>query len=114
VFSYARSAQQLEKLAREARGRARAGSPREAVHEADVVLLAVHWSRVNDVLDQAGDLSGTVVIVAALIRDIGFEPLDSGPLRVARFMEPFGLLMAQLAYETDAGPEVAYRFERFE
>jgi hypothetical protein len=28
-------------------------------------------------------------------------------------MEPFALLMAQLAYEGDGGPELAYRFERF-
>jgi hypothetical protein len=28
-------------------------------------------------------------------------------------MEPFSLLMGQLAYEGDAAPEVAYRFERF-
>jgi len=28
-------------------------------------------------------------------------------------MEPFALLMGQLAYEGDGGPEIAYRFERF-
>ena len=28
--------------------------------------------------------------------------------------EPFALLMGQLAYEGDGGPEIAYRFERFE
>ena len=27
--------------------------------------------------------------------------------------EPFTLLIAQLAYEGDEGPELAYRFERF-
>ena len=39
--------------------------------------------------------------------------MDAGPLRIARYMEPFGLLVAQLAYEGDGGPELAYRFERF-
>ena len=35
------------------------------------------------------------------------------PMRVfARYTEPFTLLIAQLAYEGDAGPELAYRFER--
>jgi hypothetical protein len=29
-------------------------------------------------------------------------------------MEPFSLLMGQLAYEGSAGSEIAYRFERFE
>ena len=38
---------------------------------------------------------------------------DAGPLRIARYLEPFTLAMAQLAYEGDDGPEVAYRIERF-
>jgi len=32
----------------------------------------------------------------------------------ARYTEPFSLLVAQLAYEVEGGPELAYRFERFE
>jgi 8-hydroxy-5-deazaflavin:NADPH oxidoreductase len=46
VFSYARSEQKLKVLARDAKGKARAGTPREAAQEADAVLLAVHWSRI--------------------------------------------------------------------
>src|SRR5512143_573004 len=186
VFSYARSAQKLQRLAREARGKARAGTPGEAAREADALLLAVHWSRVDDVVRQAGDLSGKVIvtcslpmtaddtdlviahtssgaealakriagarvvsafgtvpsevlfgvfearrkatkpslvycgdharskrIAAQLIGDVGFDPVDAGPLRIARYIEPFTLLIAQLAYEGDGGPELAYRFERF-
>src|SRR5437879_7580832 len=66
VFSYARSEQKLTKLARDAKGKARAGTPREAAQEADAVLLAVHWSRVDDVLEQAGDVSGKVVVTCSL------------------------------------------------
>jgi len=186
VFSYARSEQKLKKLARDAKAKARAGTPREAAQDADAVLLAVHWSRVDDVLNQAGDLSGKLVltcslpmndddtalvvahtsssaeelakkipkagvvaafntvpsevlfdvyeakrkasrpslvycgdnpkakkVAASLIRDVGFDPMDAGPLRIARYTEPFGLLIAQLAYEGKGGPELAYRFERF-
>jgi predicted dinucleotide-binding enzyme len=186
VFSYARSEQKLKRLAREAQGKARAGTPSEAGRDADALLLAVHWSRVDDVLTQAGDLSGKVIVTCSLpmnanstglvvahtssgaeelakkirrakvvsafgtvpsevffgvfdarrkanrpnmvycgddagakdvastlIRDVGFEPLDAGPLRIARYMEPFSLLMGQLAYEGDEGPEIAYRIERF-
>src|SRR6202162_3882784 len=40
---------------RDAKGKARAGTPREAAQEADAVLLAVHWSRIKDVLNQTGD-----------------------------------------------------------
>ena len=60
-----------------------------------------------------GDDSGGKEIAAELIRDVGFEPVDAGPLRIARYTDPFALLVAQLAYEGEAGPELAYRFERF-
>jgi predicted dinucleotide-binding enzyme len=66
TFSYARRAQKLQRLAREAKANARAGTPREAAREADVLLLAVHWSRVDDVLRQAGDLSGKVIVTCSL------------------------------------------------
>jgi predicted dinucleotide-binding enzyme len=186
VFSYSRSRQKLERLARDAGGSARAGTPREAAQDADALLLAVHWSRIDDVLRQAGDVSGKVLVscslpmseddtelvvgrtssgaeklarklprarvvsafgtvpsevlfgvfeargraprpslvycgddadakevAPALIREVGFEPVDAGPLRIARYAEPFALLIAQLAYEGEGGPELAYQFERF-
>src|SRR5206468_4627668 len=168
------------------KGKARAGTPREVAQQADALLLAVHWSRVEDVLKQAGDLSGKVIVTCSLpmnaddtglviahtssgaeelakrvpkarvvsafgtvpsevlfgvfqarrkasrpslvycgddpsgkkvavelIRDVGFDPVDAGPLRIARFTEPFTLLVALLAYEGEGGPELAYRFDRF-
>jgi len=184
VFSYARSEQKLKRLARDAGKRARAGTPADAARDSDVLLLAVHWTRVDDVLKQAGSLRRKVVVscslpmnasdtalvvahtssgaevlakrlrgarfvsafgtvpsevlfdvfegrrrakrhsllycgddprakdtAARLIRDVGFEPLDAGPLRVARYTEPFTLLIAQLAYQGVRGPRLAYRFE---
>jgi hypothetical protein len=66
VFSYARNEHKLERLARDATGKVRAGTPREAAQEADAILLAVHWSRIEDVLHQTGDLSGKVVITCSL------------------------------------------------
>ena len=59
------------------------------------------------------DHRGAKRVVATLIGDVGFDPVDAGPLRMARYVEPFALLVAQLAYETDRGPELAYRVERF-
>ena len=187
VFSYSHKRSKLETLARKAGKTARAGTPREAAQDADALLLAVHWSRVDDVLKKAGDVSGTVIvtcslpmndddtglvvahtssgaealakkvpgarvvsafgtvpsevlftvfeardgdtrpslvysgddedakaIAAKLIRDVGFDPVDAGPLEVARFSEPFTLLIAKLAYEGDGGPALAYRFQHFE
>src|SRR5205814_32167 len=159
VFSYSHSKAKLKRLARDAGGRARAGTPAEATRDADALLLAVHWSRVNDVLKKASDLAGKVIITcslpmnvndtklviantssgaealarkvrkadvvsafgtvpsevlfdifrrkrrtrrrpslvycgddqdakdvaARLIRDVGFDPIDAGPLRIARY-----------------------------
>lgn len=186
VFSYARSEAKLRQLAKEAGGKAKAGTVAEAARDADAVLLAIHWSRLGEVLKQAGELAGKTVITcslpmdedntglvvahtssgaeelqkrlpkakvvgafgtvpsevffgvyaarqkqprpslvyygddapakklaAGLIRDVGFEPVDAGPLRIARYGEAFTLLMGQLAYEGESGPELAYRFERF-
>jgi len=58
-----------------------------------------------------GDDKKAKDVAARLIRDVGFDPVDAGPLRIARYTEPFALLVAQLAYEGDRGPALAYRME---
>jgi 8-hydroxy-5-deazaflavin:NADPH oxidoreductase len=59
-----------------------------------------------------GDDQSGKDVAAELIRDVGFDPVDAGRLRIARYTEPFALLVAQLAYEGNGGPELAYRFVR--
>src|SRR5262249_51211253 len=66
VFSYSHDDANLRRLARDAGRNAAAGTPREAAEGADAVLLAVHWSRVNDVLKRAGRLSGKIVVTCSL------------------------------------------------
>jgi hypothetical protein len=44
---------------------------------------------------------------------VGFSPADIGPLSIARYVEPFSLLVAQLAYDGSDGPVLTDRFERF-
>src|SRR4029450_11408634 len=66
VFSYSRRQAKLKRLAREAGASSRAGTPEEAAKDADAILLAVHWSRIGDVLKQAGDLSGKVIVTCSL------------------------------------------------
>lgn len=185
VFSYSRSRQKLEQLAADVGENAQVGTPAEASRDADAVLLAVHWTRVDDVLAHAGTLSGKALLTcsppmskddthmvighttsgaealaakvpkayvvsafstipsevlfpvferrkkgsppdliycgdnegakkaaAGLIRDVGFNPVDMGPLSLARYIEPFSWVVAKLAYEGSGGPELAYRFER--
>jgi predicted dinucleotide-binding enzyme len=60
-----------------------------------------------------GNDSDAKEVAARLIHDVGLDPVDAGPLRIARYTEPFALLVAPLAYERDGDPELAYRFERF-
>jgi predicted dinucleotide-binding enzyme len=117
VFSYSHSKTKLEKLARDAGGQARAGTPAEAAKDADALLLAV-FARTDPgarpSIVYCGDNAKAKKLAAQLITDAGFEPIDAGPLRIARYTEPFTLLVGQLAYEGDRGPAMAYRFEWFE
>lgn len=183
TFSYSRDPAKLERLARQSGPRARAASVAEAVRDANVLLLAVHWSRVPHVLRGAGSVRGKVLIdctnpmtladdalavghrasggelvarrargarvvkafntvpaellragpgvlpeqpavcycgddaaakrvVARLIRQIGFAPVDCGALPMARYLEPLALLIAELAYNQGRRPEVGVRILR--
>ena len=76
-------------------------------------VFAARRRKVRPSLVYCGDDGKSKKIAAELIRDVGFDPVDAGPLRIARYTEPFTLLIAQLAYEGDEGPELAYRFERY-
>jgi predicted dinucleotide-binding enzyme len=78
AFSYARSSDKLKRLACDAQGNGRAGTPGEAAKVADVLLRAVHWSRIDDVLKQACDLSGEVIITCSLPMDGGNTKLIIG------------------------------------
>jgi predicted dinucleotide-binding enzyme len=60
-----------------------------------------------------GDDAGAKKTAAGLIQDVGFEPVDLGALKNARYTEPFALLMGEIAYGGKKGPEVAYRLEWF-
>lgn len=60
IFAYSRDGAKRDRLAQETGGEA--ASVSKAVSAADVVLLAVHWSRTADVLEQAGALAGKVVL----------------------------------------------------
>jgi 8-hydroxy-5-deazaflavin:NADPH oxidoreductase len=41
-----------------------------------------------------GDDESGKGLAPELIRDVGFDPMDAGPLRIARYTEPFALLVA--------------------
>ncbi|CAM3970503.1 NADPH-dependent F420 reductase [Rahnella bruchi] len=184
IFSYSRSQQKLQNLALTSGGRA--CSPEYAVKQSNILVLAVHWTQLDDVLSQAGDLRGKIVIsctnplnisdtelvvahtdsgaetvarklpgahvvaafqatpsevllevfegkytaprpsmvycgndreskktVRELLKQFGFEPVDAGPLKLARYIEPFAMLATELAYGTPHGPKWVYNFGRY-
>jgi NADPH-dependent F420 reductase len=51
-------------------------------------------------------------IVHSLIAELGFEPVDAGPLTQARTLEPFALLWISLAYQAGLGREIAFKLLR--
>lgn len=56
-----------------------------------------------------GDDAQAKAVVARLSRDIGFEPVDCGPLTNARLLEPLAILWMQLASARDYGPDIAFK-----
>jgi 8-hydroxy-5-deazaflavin:NADPH oxidoreductase len=52
-----------------------------------------------------GDDASSKSAVAKLITDIGLEPVDSGPLKNARFVEPTAMLVLQLGAFLGMGKE---------
>jgi predicted dinucleotide-binding enzyme len=78
------------------------------------VLFSVFEGRKKKTLPDlvyCGDNKKAKRTTARLIRDVGFNPVDLGPLSMARFTEPFSMLVAQRAYESSDGPEITYRFQ---
>ncbi len=59
-----------------------------------------------------GDDKAAKEKVAQLIKDAGYEPVDSGPLKSARYIEPFAMLIITLGYGMGLGPNVAPKLLR--
>lgn len=55
-----------------------------------------------------GDDAAAKEAVRSLIRDLRFVPVDAGPLRAARLLEPLGMLWSQLAREHGMGRRIAF------
>lgn len=59
-----------------------------------------------------GDNAGAKNKVKELIEDVGFEPIDGGPLKSARLLEPFALLWISSAYKFGLGRDFAFSLVR--
>lgn len=60
----------------------------------------------------AGDDAGAKSVAATLAAGIGFDPVDAGPLRVARLLEPLALLWITLAVRQGLGTGIALNLVR--
>ena len=67
---------------------------------------------VTPVMFVAGDDSARKPAVLDLVRDIGFEAIDAGPLQIARLLEPFGMLWIDQALNRGAGRDFAFAVVR--
>jgi predicted dinucleotide-binding enzyme len=57
----------------------------------------------------AGDDVKAKQTVAQLTKDIGFDPVDCGPLKAARNLEAMGNLIINLAYSYGMGNKIGYK-----
>ncbi|NVI07974.1 NADPH-dependent F420 reductase [Paraburkholderia youngii] len=59
-----------------------------------------------------GDDANARTVVAQLVGDIGAEPIDAGPLTLARYTEPAAMLLVQLAYTRGFGTRIGFSLLR--
>jgi len=59
-----------------------------------------------------GDDAEPKAVATRLAAELGFDPVDAGPLSQARLLEPLGLLWISLAYRQRLGRNIAFRLVR--
>jgi predicted dinucleotide-binding enzyme len=59
-----------------------------------------------------GDDAGAKATVSELVKALGFDVVDAGPLAQARLLEPLAMLWIWLAYQGRLGPSIAFRLMR--
>jgi predicted dinucleotide-binding enzyme len=59
-----------------------------------------------------GDDTGAKTMVAGLAGDLGFDPVDCGPLTQARLLDPLAMLWISMVYAYGAGPNIGFALLR--
>jgi 8-hydroxy-5-deazaflavin:NADPH oxidoreductase len=60
----------------------------------------------------AGDDLPAKQIVISLVAELGFDPVDTGPLAMSRYLEPLAMLWINLAYTQQLGPDIGFALLR--
>ena len=59
-----------------------------------------------------GDDAAAKKQVMELVAELGFEPVDAGPLAQSRYLEPLAMLWISMAYRYGNGPNIGFRLVR--
>jgi len=112
LLSFSRDPQSLELLAAEIGPSSTTGSPAEAAAFGEVVVISVPWSTLPQALEQAGSLSGQIVIDTT--NQFGGPPLpapgqtaahfNAGRMPGARYTKSFNTLTSAFQAETAGRP----------
>jgi 8-hydroxy-5-deazaflavin:NADPH oxidoreductase len=57
----------------------------------------------------AGDDPKAKQTVMQLTREMGYDPVDCGPLKSARYLEPMAALIIGLAFKMNMGTKIGYK-----
>lgn len=60
----------------------------------------------------AGDDAAGKQTVMSLAAELGFDPLDTGPLAMCRYLEPLAMIWINLAYTQGLGPDIGFALLR--
>jgi predicted dinucleotide-binding enzyme len=75
-------------------------------------MAGAHEFKVKPMMPVASDDAGAKAKVMQLASDLGFEPVDAGPLRSARLLEPVALFWIKQAYVQKFGRDFAFAVTR--
>ena len=76
------------------------------------IMADPRFGQAAAVMFYCGDDPGAKKAVHRLAADLGFDPVDAGPLTQARVLEPFALLWISLAYQAGLGREIGFQLLR--
>jgi 8-hydroxy-5-deazaflavin:NADPH oxidoreductase len=75
-------------------------------------MLDPHYGHETLSMFVCGDDADAKKVVIGLLAELGFEPIDAGPLTQARYLEPLAMLWISMAYRFGQGPNFGFRVVR--